>query len=199
MTNHQKLVILGPRASGGFGQRAEIARLSSSGTAFDNGRQREWLFPQETPSTTLIQSRTPSKEETMQAQDIRKKKKQQGGFTLIEIIAVLVLLGVLAAVIVPKYNDIVTEAKTAALNQAIAEGQARVNQASAQYLLQESSLPTAYGDFAGAAGGAISVATDAGDYTLAYAATTVGGDAGVKITATDADGNSKTGYALFPQ
>jgi prepilin-type N-terminal cleavage/methylation domain-containing protein len=121
------------------------------------------------------------------------------GFTLIEIIAVLVLLGVLAAVVVPKYFDIVQDARTAALDQGVAEAQSRVHQASAQYLLQEGALPTAYGDFAAASGGAISVTTDAGDLTLAYAATTVGSDAGVKVTVSDSDGNSKTGFAAFPQ
>ena len=35
-----------------------------------------------------------------------QKKRNQKGFTLIEIIAVLVILGVLAAVAIPKYQDL---------------------------------------------------------------------------------------------
>ncbi len=45
----------------------------------------------------------------------------QKGFTLIEIIAVLVLLGILAAVAVPKYMDLTDNAKQKAVDAGIAE------------------------------------------------------------------------------
>ncbi len=40
--------------------------------------------------------------------------KNQKGFTLIELIMVIVLLGILAIVAIPKYYDLQTDAKTAA-------------------------------------------------------------------------------------
>lgn len=48
-------------------------------------------------------------------------KKKKNGFTLIEVIAVLVLLGILAAVAVPKYVDLSTAAKERAIDAAVSE------------------------------------------------------------------------------
>ena len=53
--------------------------------------------------------------------------KKQMGFTLIEIVMVLVLLGILSAVAVPKYFDLQERALNSAAQATVAEVQARLN------------------------------------------------------------------------
>lgn len=45
--------------------------------------------------------------------------RNQGGFTLIELVIIIVVLGILAAVAIPKYQDISSEAKEAAARAAL--------------------------------------------------------------------------------
>lgn len=66
---------------------------------------------------------------------ISSLSNSKDGFTLIEIIAVLVILGILAAVAVPKFTNLQDEARNSAAQAAIAEGKSRASQAYAQALL----------------------------------------------------------------
>ena len=61
--------------------------------------------------------------------------KKQMGFTLIEIVMVLVLLGILSAVAVPKYFDLRDKAEQKTAQAFVAEVQARLNGGFAQALL----------------------------------------------------------------
>ena len=66
---------------------------------------------------------------------MKKKAKNEKGFTLIEIIAVLVIMGILAAVAIPKFFDLQARAREKAIYTALSEMKVRVNQRFASALL----------------------------------------------------------------
>jgi prepilin-type N-terminal cleavage/methylation domain-containing protein len=73
--------------------------------------------------------------------------KNEEGFTLIEIIAVLVIMGILAAVAVPKFFDLQSKAREKAIYTAVSELKVRVNQAFSKQLLQ--GVPVGSIDYSG--------------------------------------------------
>ena len=128
--------------------------------------------------------------------------RNQKGFTLIEIIAVLVILGVLAAVAVPKYVDMMGQAKKSAAQGQIAELKSVLNLGYAKLYLSNQAAPGTAADVITTAGFTSGTAASIGTAPDVWNVTLTGTSKAVAITVTDRGGDTAytaTGAWNIPQ
>jgi len=117
--------------------------------------------------------------------------KNQKGFTLIEVIAVLVILGILAAVAAPRYVALVQEAKISAAQAEIAEMKSTLSLAYARLFISTGIAPTTGLSVLEEAGFADATAENVGAAPDVWSVTLTGSGASVLISVNNRNGDNE--------
>lgn len=106
--------------------------------------------------------------------------KKQQGFTLIEIIAVLVILGILAAVAIPKYNNLQEQARVRGAQGIMAGVLSQLSLSYSEALLNDSKEPSTETDVQAIC----DTAAITGDYTVTCNGGSLAADVTVSVDTT---------------
>jgi MSHA pilin protein MshA len=124
----------------------------------------------------------------------KNRKEKQAGFTLIEIIAVLVILAVLAAVAIPRYISLMDDARQQALQGAIAAAQSQCSLSYGSLILSSGGTVPTEAQIATAADAALVDNAAGGDFDYDFTA----GAGSITIDVTDSDGETAQGTWTMP-
>ncbi|MCT4534803.1 type II secretion system protein [Halodesulfovibrio sp.] len=94
---------------------------------------------------------------------LAKNGSREGGFTMVELIAVMIVIAIMSAYAIPKFMNLTEDAKTSAARAAVASGVSMAQHEVMAYMLRNAGDVPAAKDLTG-----LAKSHDLGDYVVGY-------------------------------